>query len=59
MAIEKDPVCGMQIDESDAVGQSEFGGRTFIFCSETCKTKFDENPAQFAADRGKSAQGNF
>jgi Cu+-exporting ATPase len=58
MATEKDPVCGMQIDPSDAAGQSDFEGRTFYFCSEDCKTKFDQNPAQFTGDRGKSAQGS-
>jgi YHS domain-containing protein len=59
MATEKDPVCGMQIDTSDAVGQSDFEGRTYYFCSEDCKTKFDANPAQFASDRGKAAQPNI
>jgi membrane fusion protein, copper/silver efflux system len=46
-----DPVCGMQIDPSQAGGQSEYHGVTYQFCSKTCKAKFDANPAQYAAKR--------
>ena len=52
MAIQKDPVCGMQVDEQNAAGQSDYQGQTYYFCSQGCKTKFDQNPEQFA---GKSA----
>ena len=43
----KDPVCGMQIEEADAAGQSEYEGQTIYFCSSACKEKFDANPTQF------------
>lgn len=55
MANVNDPVCGMQIDTADAAGQSDFQGRTYYFCSEDCKEKFDANPAQYTGDRGKTA----
>jgi Cu+-exporting ATPase len=42
-----DPVCKMQIDESQAAGKSEYQGKTYYFCAEGCKTKFDANPAQY------------
>ena len=45
----KDPVCGMQIDEADAAGQSEYQRETYYFCSALCKEKFDADPARFAA----------
>ena len=45
----KDPVCGMQVDENRAAGKSEYDGRTYYFCSASCKTKFDQNPKQYAA----------
>ena len=48
-----DPVCGMQIEEMDAAGQSEHDGRTIYFCSSGCKEKFDANPAQFKTQGGK------
>ena len=49
----KDPVCGMQIEEADAAGQSEYEGQTIYFCSSACKEKFDANPAQFNTQEAK------
>ena len=31
-----DPVCEMTIDPADAVGQSNFKGQTYYFCSDSC-----------------------
>jgi Cu+-exporting ATPase len=45
----KDPVCGMQVDEKKAAGQSTYQGKTYYFCAVSCKTRFDQNPAQYAA----------
>lgn len=44
----KDPVCGMQIEETKAAAKREFGGQTFYFCSPACQQKFDQNPEQYA-----------
>jgi len=46
--MEKDVVCGMQVDPAKAAGSSEYQGKNYYFCSSGCKTKFDANPAQFA-----------
>ena len=46
--MEKDVVCGMQVDPTKAAASSEFNGKTYYFCSKGCKTKFDANPAQYA-----------
>jgi Cu+-exporting ATPase len=46
--MEKDVVCGMQVDRAKAAGTSEHNGKTYYFCSKSCKTKFDANPAQYA-----------
>ena len=43
-----DPVCKMQIDEKTAAGKSEYSGKTYYFCAQSCKAKFDANPQQFA-----------
>lgn len=48
MATHTDPICGMQIDESQATGQSEFEGTKYFFCSKSCKEKFDASPESFA-----------
>jgi Cu+-exporting ATPase len=46
--MEKDVVCGMQIDRAKAAGSSTYGGKTFYFCSNGCKVKFDADPAKYA-----------
>jgi Cu+-exporting ATPase len=43
----KDPVCGMEIDSSDATAHTEHAGQTYYFCCSGCKAKFDKNPAQY------------
>ena len=45
--MEKDPVCGMQVDPAKAAATSEYQGKTYYFCAKVCKTKFDTNPAQY------------
>jgi len=37
----------MQVDEQKAAGKSDYQGKTFYFCSETCKQQFDQNPQQY------------
>ena len=46
--MERDVVCGMQIDPKNAAAKSEFKGKTYSFCSASCKAKFDANPSQYA-----------
>jgi YHS domain-containing protein len=43
-----DPVCGMEIDEAQAQGKSEHNGKTFYFCSLSCKEEFDRDPDVYA-----------
>jgi Cu+-exporting ATPase len=45
--MEKDVICGMQVDPKQAAGSSEHQGKMYYFCSLGCKRKFDENPAQY------------
>ena len=42
--VEKDPVCGMEIDASAAAGKSNFEGKTYYFCAPGCKKAFDKDP---------------
>ena len=46
--MEKDVVCGMQVDPNKAAGTSEYQGKTYYFCGQGCKRKFDQNPEQYA-----------
>ncbi|WP_406695867.1 heavy metal translocating P-type ATPase [Singulisphaera sp. Ch08] len=42
-----DPVCGMNIDPTTAAGKSEHAGKTYYFCSGSCKQKFESDPAKY------------
>lgn len=58
MAKEKDPVCGMEFDSSQAVSQTTYQGQAYFFCSEDCRRTFEENPKEFvgkATDRSSEA----
>lgn len=46
----KDPVCGMRMTPEEAAYVSEYQGVVYQFCSEACKTKFDQDPARYAQD---------
>ncbi|TPI71363.1 heavy metal translocating P-type ATPase [Mesorhizobium sp. B3-1-3] len=43
-AVIRDPVCGMTVDPAAGKPTAEHGGRTFHFCSERCRTKFQAEP---------------
>ncbi len=58
MATKVDPVCGMQVDDEKAAGQSEYEGKTYYFCAQFCKSKFDQDPEKYAGKSGeKETQG--
>jgi P-type Cu+ transporter len=42
-----DPVCGMTIEERDAVGSYEYHGVTYYFCAESCLERFRASPDAF------------
>jgi YHS domain-containing protein len=46
----KDPVCGMDVDvgKAEAAGRKfENKGKTYYFCCDDCKMKFQANPAAY------------
>ena len=47
MVTEIDPVCGMEVSEADAAARLEWAGRTFLFCSETCRDEFAADPDEY------------
>jgi YHS domain-containing protein len=57
MAMQTDPVCGMQVDDQRATAKSQFQGQNYYFCSDECKRKFDQQPQQFASKAGKAGGG--
>src|SRR3972149_6096636 len=48
----RDPVCGMDIDPSDAAGKSTYKGETIYFCALQCKEQFDADPGAFMVPAG-------
>lgn len=52
-----DPVCGMTIDEKDAVAAVEYHGNTYYFCSTSCKAEFDKDPTAFVNGEKAPAAG--
>lgn len=51
----KDPVCDMSVDSNSPLS-STHAGQTYVFCSATCKTKFDQEPDRYAAPAGGESQ---
>ena len=49
--MEKDPVCGMQVDPASARAKAEHGGRTYFFCCAGCATKFGAAPEKYLQPR--------
>ncbi len=43
-----DPICGMEVTEENAAGNSGYQGATYYFCSIVCKDQFDLDPAKYA-----------
>jgi len=43
----RDPVCGMQVDEWTASIYGEYLGSRYVFCSERCKERFENEPKKY------------
>ena len=48
MAMAKDPVCGMNVNEEKAAATAVHEGKTYYFCSPGCKATFDKDPGKYA-----------
>jgi Cu+-exporting ATPase len=45
--MERDPVCGMNVDPEKAKANVEHGGKSYYFCSAGCAKRFEQAPEQF------------
>ncbi len=45
--MEKDLVCGMDVDPKTAPAKSIYQGKTYYFCSPGCKQDFDKDPQKY------------
>lgn len=51
----KDPVCGMTVDEKSP-HKSTYASKSYVFCSSSCKAKFDKDPGQYVPASGGEAK---
>lgn len=49
LALKVDPVCKMSLEEYPATASAEYAGKTYGFCSDFCKQKFDADPEKMLA----------
>jgi Cu+-exporting ATPase len=47
MAIEKDPVCGMDVDTATSELSYEHEGTTYWFCGTGCLLEFKDEPEKY------------
>jgi Cu+-exporting ATPase len=45
--MERDVICGMQVDPAKAAGTTEHEGRTYYFCSKGCLQRFQADPRKY------------
>ena len=45
--MEKDPVCGMDVDPATASQRAEYEGKTYYFCAPGCQKAFEADPRRF------------
>lgn len=46
-ALQKDPVCWMDVDPANAAGTALHGGKSYYFCSTYCRDAFQKDPDKF------------
>jgi len=49
--MERDPVCGMQVDPASARVKVEYDGKSYFFCCAGCAKKFEAAPEQYLKPR--------
>ncbi len=42
----RDPICGMEVSESQAAASPEYKGQRFYFCALSCYDAFEKDPLQ-------------
>ena len=53
----KDPVCGMEVNRSEAAAKTVYKGTIYYFCSPQCKTAFEKDPDHFLEHGPKGMPG--
>ncbi len=48
----KDPICGMEVEPSEAMATYEYKGKTYYFCAAGCREKFAQDPERYIETEG-------
>jgi len=52
--MERDPVCGMNVEAARAAATRQYAGNTYSFCSRGCAERFEREPERFLRAPGAS-----
>ena len=52
--MERDPVCGMELQPGQEGASVNYQGRGYHFCSAECRQTFEQDPKQYAASSGEA-----
>ena len=53
--LDRDPVCGMNVDPAKAASTAEYEGKLYHFCSRGCAEKFRRTPGKYLDAASKAA----
>jgi Cu+-exporting ATPase len=56
--MDRDPVCGMNVEPAKAAAMRQLAGKTYYFCARGCAERFDRAPEQFLAVTVASPMGS-
>jgi len=45
--MEKDPVCGMEVNPATAQETIDYQGKTYYFCAPGCRRSFEADPTEY------------
>ena len=48
--LERDPVCGMNVEAGKAAAKVEHGGKMYYFCAPGCAKRFQQAPEKYVRD---------
>src|SRR6202158_3325980 len=52
--MDRDPVCGMNVDPGKAAAKAEHAGKTYYFCAPGCAKRFQQAPGKYLGNSEKS-----
>ena len=55
MTEHKCPVCGMELEPEAVASETNHEGRSYYFCSNECREKFDIDPARYTRETASTA----